>query len=64
MLAIEKDVLQKVFDAAVYSMDFSSGFLDNDEVEALRKCAVVLGVDPRIATPRNFLATYYPDEPR
>jgi hypothetical protein len=46
--------LQTVFDTAVGSLDFSSGFLDNDEVLALRRVAVVLGVDPMKATPHNF----------
>ncbi len=46
--------LRVLFDAAVSSLDFASGFLDNDEVLALRRIAVVLGVDPLKATPYNF----------
>lgn len=58
MTSIDTEVLQKVFDTAVHSMDFGSGFLDDDEVEALRACAVALGVDPAVATPRNFVCKY------
>jgi hypothetical protein len=46
--------LRVLFDTAVGSLDFASGFLDNDEVLALRRVAVVLGVDPLEATPHNF----------
>lgn len=46
--------LRVVFDTAVGSLDFASGFLDNDEVLALQRVAVVLGVDPMKATPHNF----------
>lgn len=48
--------LQVLFDVAVGSLDFASGFLDNDEVRALRRVAKVLGVDPLKATPSNFCA--------
>jgi hypothetical protein len=57
-VTIDLDVLQKTFDTAVNSMDFSSGFLDDEEVTALRACAVVLGVDPLQATPQNFICKY------
>ncbi len=49
--------LQVMFDVAVESLDFASGFLDNDEVLALRRVAVLLGVDPMKATPHNFNMT-------
>lgn len=45
---LPRDLLQKVFDTAVNSMD-------DEEVVALRECAVVLGVDPMVATPINFV---------
>ena len=47
-----------VFDIAIGSMNFGSGFLDHEEVEHLRKAAVILGVDPEEATPDNFLCQY------
>ncbi len=51
---VPKRLLQLVFDVAVQSMDFASGFLGDDEVYALRDIAVLLGVDPMVATPSNY----------
>lgn len=53
-LMVPRALLQCVFDAAINSMDFGSGFLDDEEVAALRELAVILGVDPMEATPRQF----------
>lgn len=58
ILEIDFAVLQKVFDTAVNSMNFGSGFLDDEEVEALRECALALGVDPMNGTPDNFKPKY------
>ena len=52
------DTWRAVFDIAIGSMNFGSGFLDHEEVEHLRKAAVILGVDPELATPDNFLCQY------
>lgn len=49
------DPIRVVFDIAISSLDFGSGFLDNAEVRALRTLAVQLGVDPDEATPFNWL---------
>jgi hypothetical protein len=57
-VTIPKLTAQILFDALVQSMDFGSGFLDTEEVEALRAMAVVLGVDPAQATPAEFTARY------
>lgn len=57
-IAIPKLTAQIVFDAAVGSMDFTSGMLDTEEVEALRSLAVILGVDPAVATPAEFRSSY------
>ena len=51
-------VARAVFDIAVGSMDFSSGFLDDSEVASLREAAAALGVDPDVATPRTFLCRF------
>jgi hypothetical protein len=48
------DDLQKLFDTAVNSMDFGSGFLDHDEVVTLRRFASLLDVEKMTATPENF----------
>ena len=57
-ITIPKATAQILFDALVHSMDFGSGFLDTQEVEALRGMAAALGVDPREATPLEFIAQY------
>lgn len=57
-IVIPIDIARKAFDIAVGSMDFGSGFLDNDEVDALRAFAVSLGVNPMEATPHGFRAQY------
>jgi len=53
-VVVPRETLQVVFDVAVESLDFASGFLDNDEVMELRCVAGLLGVDPMKATPHNF----------
>jgi len=58
MAEIDDRLLRIVFDVAVHSMDFGSGFLDDEEVAALREVAVTLGVDPAEATPGNFRCQY------
>lgn len=68
VITLPLDEARKVFDTAVGSMNFASGFLDNDEVDALRAFAVRLGLDPMDATPHvfshsyphPFVAGYYP----
>ena len=46
--------LQVLVDALVGSLDWSSGYLDNEEVLALQRVARLLGVDPMGVTPHNF----------
>ena len=58
MAEIDDEVLRALFDTAVHSMDFGSGFLDDEEVASLRTVAVVLGVDPWEATPAKFRCKY------
>lgn len=58
-ITIPKLTAQVLFDALVHSMDFGSGFLDTEEVEALRGMAAALGVDPNDATPSEF-SRHYP----
>ena len=47
-----------LFDLAVNSADFGSGFMDDEDVAALREAAKVLGVDPMEATPSKFRCWY------
>lgn len=55
---IETEDLRALFDVAVGSLNFTSGFLDTDEVNMLRRIAVTLGVDPMTATPTQFGRQY------
>jgi hypothetical protein len=54
-----REHIKVVFDTAVGSLDFGSGFLDDDEVKSLRWVAKWLGVEPIRATPANFVEKYY-----
>lgn len=57
-IEIDRELLQSVFDLAVGSMDFGSGFMVDDDVVALRAIAVLLGVDPMLGTPDGFKCKY------
>lgn len=50
--------LQILFDTAVNSMDWGSGFLDKEEIAVLRRVALILGIDPLTATPDNHKCQY------
>lgn len=57
-LIIRTELLKIIFDVAVESLDFDSGFLCNEEVEALREIAIMLEIDPDVGTPHNFKCQY------
>lgn len=57
-MEIDERLLRVLFDTAVGSMDFGSGFLDDEEVAALREVAGMLGADPMVATPGKFRCGY------
>ena len=61
MIEIDKADLQALFDVATGSMDFGSGFLDDEEVQMLRRVAVTLGVNPMAGTPYGFRSKYRHD---
>jgi hypothetical protein len=64
MISLRFEAAQRVFDALVSSMDFGSGFLETDDVVALRELATAIGVDPNKGTPSEFAAQYpHPYEP-
>jgi hypothetical protein len=50
-ITIPRSIVQRLLDITIGSTDYCSGFLDDEEVEALRAVAVALGVDPMKATP-------------
>lgn len=52
---------QILFDALSNSMDFGSGFLDNDDIDALRALARAIRVPESEATPDEFMVNYYPE---
>ncbi|UOF81957.1 hypothetical protein [Caudoviricetes sp.] len=57
-VTIDKSVLRALLDLATGSMDFGSGFWDNEQTEIARKVATVLGIEPRTVTPGNFKCQY------
>lgn len=59
-VAVPLETAQAVFDIAVGSMNFGSGFLDKEEVDDLRAFAELLGIDPMEATPYNHKYGYCP----
>jgi hypothetical protein len=58
LLMVRRGDLRALLDIASGSMDATSGFLNNEEVEILRANAVVLGIDPITVTPKNFVCQY------
>lgn len=58
IVAMRRDHAQIIFDRLVGSLDFGSGFLYDEDVEALRALAVLLGVDPMTATPSGYQSQY------
>lgn len=58
MISIRRGDLRALLDLSTSSMDFGSGFWDNEQTEIARKIAGVLGVDPMIVTPANFSCQY------
>lgn len=63
-IAIDPDLLKNLFDLAVNSLNFGSGFWDHDDTIAARNVARLLGIDPMVGTPHkhkpNFLHPFVP----
>lgn len=57
-VAVPLETALAVFDIAVGSMDFGSGFLDKEETDALRAYAELLGIDPMRGTSYNQKHNY------
>ncbi len=51
MITLPREVLEDLVDRIVSSMDFGSGFMDDDDVELLWKAADILGVGRWDVTP-------------
>lgn len=68
---VGEDDLKVIFDLAVNSLNFGSGFWDQPEVDTARRLAVLLGLDPfKVATPSEMkpnyphaFVTHYVDRP-
>lgn len=58
LISVRRGDIRALLDIATSSLDFGSGFLDNEQVEVLRKVAAIVGVDPTLVTPSNFVAQY------
>lgn len=59
VVVIAEEDLKTIFDLAVNSLDFGSGFWDQPEVDVARRLAEILGLDPfGVATPREMKANY------
>lgn len=54
------ELAKAAFDISISSLDWGSGFLDDEQVEALRELAVIFDVDPWEATPPNHRPKYCP----
>lgn len=59
-VTIDKGILRAVLDACTGTLDFGSGFLVDEEVLALRAAATLIGLDPNLVTPSNFICQYDP----
>lgn len=58
IIQIRRGDLRALLDLATGSMDFGSGFWDNEQVEIARATAVKLDIDPNDVTTRNFICDY------
>lgn len=61
-VTIERPKLQALLDLAVSSLDFGSGFWDQDEALAARHAAELLGLCPNAVTPGNIKMFFEPCE--
>ena len=55
---MNQDDIKAILDIATHSMDWSSGFLDHEEVGTLRRVAEQVGVDPIEVTPFEWRRQY------
>ena len=53
-IEIELELLKNLFDLAVGSMDWGSGFWDDEDTACGRAVAELIGVDPIVATPYTY----------
>lgn len=58
LIPVERETLRAIFDLAVNSLNFGSGFWDSEETNAARAIAGLIGVDPMEATPPDLRKHY------
>lgn len=65
MITLPLDVARRLYDLATDSPLMCSGSFESDDVAVLRQLAELIGVDPLIATPDEFVRDYpHPFVPR
>lgn len=57
-VTIRREDAQRIFDVAVGADSACSGYMETDDVHAMRRLAVALGVDPNECTPDQFASQY------
>jgi hypothetical protein len=58
MVLMPRGNVQEMLDIIVGSLDYGSGVLDQQQIEALRAAAELLGLDPMSATPSEYSKSY------
>jgi hypothetical protein len=56
--AADDEDVRRIFDLLVSMDGACSGYMDDEDVQAVRRVAVAIGVDPRDATPSDHLKHY------
>lgn len=59
MVSIRFEDAQRIFDLAVGADQMCSGYMETDDVHAMRRLAVIISVDPSVCTSSEFV-TYFP----
>lgn len=57
-IEVPEPALRALLDLAIDSMDFGSGFWEQEDTDAAREVAELLGVCPNAATPTEMLSKY------
>lgn len=58
LIEVRKGDLLALLDVATQSMDFTSGFLTEEQVQIMRQAAGWLGIDPAVVTPGKMICKY------
>ncbi len=58
VISISKEDAQCIFDLALSMDGACSGYMETDDVKAMRRLAIALGIDPIEATPEEFVSQF------